>query len=113
MVAYGAAIRTGLRIAGRIDKKYNINKIFIEKHVPPQWRRPAGLAFDVAGLVGTGIAIYSYLTENSNNGILAPQVYEPYATYKQYKTRHRPTRRYRKQCYPAFRFSKSRRQSRY
>ncbi len=63
MVAVGRGIRTAIQIAGKIDKKYNINKIFIEKYVPPGYRRYARAAFDIAGTAGLVVSGLSYISD--------------------------------------------------
>ncbi len=105
MVLVGTAIRQGLRIAGRIDRKYNINKIFVDKYVPPGYRKNVRLAFDVAGTLGGGYGIYNLIQslyapdspgQPSEDGFRQKiQQRKLSKTYKSYKTRCRPTIRYR------------------
>ncbi len=64
-MAIGAALRTGIRIASKIDKKYNLNKIFIDKYVPPGHRQLARRAFDIAGIGGMVISGISYYYDNA------------------------------------------------
>ncbi len=82
MVAIGRAVRTGLRIAGKIDRKYNINKIFIDKYVPPGYRKLARTAVDAGGLGGIFISGASYLMDNAiqKANVGSP----PYSQYKAY-----------------------------
>ncbi len=89
MVAALRALRTGLQIAGKIDKKYNINKIFIDKYVPPGYRKVAGFAYDAAGLAGIFIAAASYYY---GNGIQKATVGPQTSEFSQ--ERSRPTRRF-------------------
>ncbi len=98
-MAYGSAIRQGLRIAGKIDKKYNLNKIFIDKYFPPGYRKTAKKIVDYAGAAGGGYGIYNFiqsLNAPDSPGMSAQipfQRYEP-KTRKSYKTRGRQARCY-------------------
>ncbi len=107
-MAYGQAIRQGLRIAGRIDRKYNINKIFIDKYFPPGYRATARKIVDIAGVFGGGYGIYNFI--QSLNAPASPgnpdavpfQKQRPkFTSRKSYKTRNRPTvcRPYRRRKY--------------
>ncbi len=98
MVAIGTAIRTGLRLAGRIDKKYNINKIFVEKYVPPGYRKTVNRIFDVAGTLGGGLGIYNtiqslYAPDTPGNDAIPQIQRKRFTPSKSYKTRYRQTKR--------------------
>ncbi len=104
-IAIGRAIRTGIYIAGKVDRKYNINKIFVEKYVPPGYRNIVNKIFDI-GLTGSGIyGLYKALSaEDSpgNSGQIPFQKQPQTTTSKSYKTRRRQTSRYgtrRRKCY--------------
>ncbi len=97
-MAYGTAIRQGLRIAGRIDRKYNINKIFIDKYAPPGWRPGLRKIVDIAGTLGGGYGIYKYVTSFQDDdggleqdGLPTENVIK---TDKSYQTRGRYPRRF-------------------
>ncbi len=96
MVYLRTAIKTGFRIAGRIDKKYNLNKIFVDKYVPPGYRKTANRLIDIAGAVGGGYGIYRYITDDTlvNGGFSKIQPRNGYAPSKPYKTRSGPAKRY-------------------
>ncbi len=92
-------VRQGLRLAGKIDRKYNINKIFIEKYFPPGYRKPAGRIVDIAGTLGGGYGLYGFLED-----LLTPDTaqrraqipfkkFYPITSRKSYQTRGRPTER--------------------
>ncbi len=61
-MAISTVIRQGLRLAGKIDRKYNINKIFIEKYFPPNLRQPARRIVDIAGALGGGYSVYGVIS---------------------------------------------------
>ncbi len=103
-MAYGSAIRQGLRIAGRIDRKYNINKIFVEKYVPPGYRQTVRRIFDITGTLGGGYGLY-----NAYQSLIAPdtpgnRAFPPFQpqtkTGTPYQTRGRQSRRYNTRCSP-------------
>ncbi len=101
-MAYGAAIRQGLRIAGRIDSKYNINKIFIDKYAPPAYRPGLRKFVDIAGTAAGGYGIYNFLSnlaeDSPGNAVQTP--FKKYVTSrKSYQTRSGSTKRYsRRYC---------------
>ncbi len=99
MVLVGQAIRQGLRIAGKIDRKYNINKIFIDKYVPPGYRKTTRQIVDIAGIIGGGYGIYNALIapDSPGNDAIPFQRNErsKSKTYKSYKTRFRQSVRCR------------------
>ncbi len=90
-------LKQGLRIAGKIDRKYNLNKIFIQKYVPPGYRARANKLVDIAGTLGGGYGIVRFLEslyapETPGNGASIP--FKKYAPPGQsYKTRYRYTSR--------------------
>lgn len=87
-----------VRIVGRIDRKYNINKIFIDKHVPPHLRGPARKLVDIAGTLGGGYGLVKfveslYASDSPGNGASVP--YKKFTpARKPYKTRGGFSRRY-------------------
>ncbi len=91
-----AGLRTGIRLAGKIDRKYNLNKIFIQKYVPPGYRKTANKLVDIAGIVGGGYGIYNALIapDTPGNSATIPFQKQP-KTYKPYQTRGRLTTGYR------------------
>ncbi len=104
MVYLHSAVRTGFRIAGKIDKKYNINKLFVDKYVPPGYRKNVNRIFDAVGTLGGGYGIYNaiqslYAPDSPGNGASIP-FKKLSKTGKSYKTRFRQTRCYcgRKRC---------------
>ncbi len=101
MVLVGQAIRSGLRLAGKIDRKYNINKIFIDKYVPPGSRKLARQIVDIAGIAGGAYGLYQYLIadDSPGNGASIPFRKLP-QTSKSYKTRGRSAVRFRRSCKP-------------
>ncbi len=116
-MAYGTAIKRGLQIAGKIDKKYNLNKIFIDKYLPPGYRKTAYKIVDITGALGGGYGIYQFVNSliqgdnNLNDGI--PQTYNgQQKTYPKNKTRYRSTARTHFKCPPNFYPNKSYRYSR-
>jgi len=98
-MAYGTAIRQGLRIAGKIDKKYNLNKIFIDKYFPPGYRKTAHKIVDIAGTFGGGYGLYRfaqslYAPDSPGNDAIPEQRFKT-TTSKSYKTRSRQPARCR------------------
>ncbi len=99
-MAYGTAIRRGFTIAGKIDKKYNLNKIFINKYVPPGYRKTANKIVDITGALGGGYGLYRFAQsllapDTPGNSAPIPFQKQKYAeTSKSYKTRGRQARRY-------------------
>ena len=92
------AIRQGLRIVGKIDRKYNINKIFVSKYVPPGYRKTANTLIDLAGTVGGGYGLYNFAqtllapdTPGNDDALRTIQRKKQYGTktYSQNKTRRR------------------------
>ncbi len=98
------AIKRGLQIAGRIDKKYNINKIFIDKYAPPHLRKSLNKIVDIGGTLGGGYGIVRFLESlyapqspgNPPDGSFSKRNEKFTKTGKSYKTRRR-----RSVCYPA------------
>ncbi len=92
------AFKRGLQIAGRIDQKYNINKIFIQKYFPPGYRKTANKIVDIAGSLGGGYGIVRFVESlyakppSLSNGFQKTDVYAP---SKSYKTRSRQSVRNR------------------
>ncbi len=87
MVLTKTLVKQGFRTLGRIDRKYNINKIFVEKYVPPGYRQTVRRIFDITGALGGGYYIYSALdTFLNQNAVFSPKPKLP-KTYSQYKTR--------------------------
>ncbi len=92
-------LKQALKIAGRIDRKYNINKIFIDKHVPPHLRSPARKLVDIAGTLGGGYGIVRfveslYAADTPGNGATIPfKRTKQYTSRKSYQTRSGRTRR--------------------
>ncbi len=108
----GTAIRQGLRLAGKIDKKYNLNKIFIDKYAPPGYRKTLHKIVDVAGALGGGYGIYRFgqsLLESETPGMggQIPFKRVRFTSRKSYQTRSRPTeracRRYNEYRKPSYR----------
>ncbi len=113
-MAYGSAIRRGLQLAGKIDKKYNLNKIFIDKYVPPGYRKTAYKIVDVTGALGGGLGLYRFaqslyedFSEPRSNAIPSQKYISK--TYKSYKTRYRFSRRCRPRSSNSAYFNKYRR----
>ncbi len=102
MVLIGQAVKSGLRLAGKIDKKYNLNKIFIQKYVPPGYRKTANRIVDIAGTLGGGYGLYNFVeslyapSTPGNPNAFQTKSRQRNATYKSYKTR----RRRATSCYP-------------
>ncbi len=111
------AIKQGIRIIGRIDRKYNLNKIFIQKYVPPGYRKTANKLVDIAGTVGGGYGIVRFVetlyapdTPGNDIGIPFQKKQRP-QTYKSYKTRGRQTVRFGRRYCPRPESYQSRRRS--
>ncbi len=83
MVLIGQAIRQGFRLAGKIDKKYNLNKIFVDKYVPPGYRKTAYRLIDIAGIGGMVISSAFYLLDEPNAKIRPQKLQQE--TYSQYQ----------------------------
>ena len=101
-----AGIRAGIKLAGKIDRKYNINKIFIDKYVPPHMRKPARQLVDILGTTGGAYGVYKALyapDTPGNDNAQIPFKKQP-QTSPPYKTRGRQSTgfygRNRQQCYP-------------
>ncbi len=107
MPAIVPIVKRGLYLAGRIDKKYNINKIFIQKYVPPGYRSTANKIVDIAGALSGGYGIYGFINSliapdsPGNSGFPEIQQKQRFTSRKSYKTRLRPTvcRPYRRRKY--------------
>ncbi len=102
-----AGIKRGINLAGKIDKKYNLNKIFIQKYVPPGYRKTANKLVDIAGMVGGGYGIYNAFIAPDSPGNNAPTIYKkqpetykPYQTRGGFATRTRSRRPIKQRCYP-------------
>ncbi len=103
------ALKRGLQIAGRIDQKYNINKIFIQKYVPPGYRKTANKLVDITGTIGGGYGIVRFIESlyaPDTPGMSGQIPFKPKAsTYQQDKARLRRTgrsgSRKRRKCIPA------------
>ncbi len=98
-------IKRGLYLAGRIDKKYNINKIFIDKYAPPGYRKTLNRIVDIGATLGGGYGIYNFaqsLIAEDSPGNSAPIPFKKFSkTGKSYKTRGRfPVRSSRRYCKP-------------
>ncbi len=96
-----AGLRTGLRIAGRIDQKYNINKIFVNKYVPPGYRKLTNRIFDIVGTAGGGYGLYQGLqsllapdSPGNMDAIQTPKFRKQFTSRKSYQTRRRRPRCY-------------------
>lgn len=100
------ALRKALYFAGRIDQKYNINKIFIQKYAPPHYRKRLNKLVDIGGTLGGGYGIY-----NAINTLIAPDTpgnenakipfqRQRDASYKSYKTRSGRARSNWRWCRP-------------
>ncbi len=111
-MVYISAIKRGLALAGRIDQKYNINKIFIQKYVPPGSRKTVNKIVDIAGALSGGYGLYSFINSliapdpPGNSGFPEIQQRQRFTSRKSYKTRYRsavcrPNRRskYRNRTY--------------
>ncbi len=97
-MAYSTAIKRGFAIAGKIDKKYNLNKIFIDKYFPPGYRKTAHKIVDIAGVAGGGYGIYNfiqslYAPDTPGNDAQIPFQRTRNETGSPYKTRRRRTAR--------------------
>ncbi len=112
-MAYGTAVRQGLRLAGRIDRKYNINKIFIQKYAPPHYRNRLNKLVDITGALGGGYGIYNFaqsLLESETPGMggqIPFRKFRKITSRKSYQARRGPTeracRRYNKYRKPSYR----------
>ena len=109
-MAYGTIIRQGLRLAGKIDRKYNLNKIFIDKYFPPGYRQTAKKYVDIAGALGGGYGIVRFVeslyapdTPGNDNAFQKIQQRKQFTSRKSYKTRRRPSTRYCRQ-YPKYQY---------
>ncbi len=97
-------LRTGIKLAGRIDRKYNINKIFVDKYVPPGYRKLTRQIFDAAGFIGGGYGLYNVIQSlyapdtPGNSGQTVFQKRQQYTPRKSYQTRRRSTNRYGPEC---------------
>ncbi len=97
-------LKQAVRIAGRIDRKYNLNKIFIQKYVPPGYRKSANKLVDIAGLLGGGLGIVRfieslYAADTPGNGATIPfKKRQQFTTRKSYQTRRRYSRRNPSRC---------------
>ncbi len=109
MVAIGAGIRTGFKVLQKIDRKYNINKIFVEKYVPPGYRKTVNRIFDYGLTTAGAISLWEYLNNDQtfqpgNNAPIQPR--NGFKTGTPYKTRYRQSTRYGSRnptrCYPNF-----------
>ncbi len=83
MVLVGQAIRQGLRIAGRIDRKYNLNKLFVEKYVPPGYRKTVNRITDLALTASGGYSLYNIWDDLTNNAV-PPKLQTSYRFRKTY-----------------------------
>ncbi len=110
-MGYIRAVKTGLRIAGRIDQKYNVNKIFVNKYVPPGYRKLTNRIFDIAGTLAGGYGLYGFINsliapDSPGNSAPIPFQKQFPQTYKSYQTRSRRSGRtsysckYRYNSYP-------------
>ncbi len=112
------AIKRGLYIAGRIDRKYNINKIFIQKYAPPGYRKQLNRLVDIGGTIGGGYGLYQFINsliapETPGNGAQIPfKKQRPFfKANKSYQTRGRRAERNRFRCHGQYYSNSSRRQS--
>ncbi len=102
-----AAIKRGIYLAGRIDKKYNINKIFIDKYVPPGYRKSLYKIVDIAGTLGGEYGIVRfieslYAPDSPGNDIGIPTQRNGFKASSQSKARSRQTSRYSRWCKPRY-----------
>ncbi len=102
-MAIVGVLKQGLRIAGRIDRKYNINKIFVEKYVPPHLRSRTRKIIDIAGTLGGSYGLIRFIESlyapDTPGNYAAPLPRKEYTkTYKSNKTRYRQTSRTRRKC---------------
>ncbi len=104
-MALSSTIKKAIGIAGRIDQKYNVNKIFVNKYVPPGYRKYINKIFDIAGTVSGGYGLYSfieslYAPDTPGNGGTIPFKKTKFKTGKSYQARRRrpkcPSRRRRR-----------------
>ncbi len=114
LVAAGQAVKIGLRFVQKVDKKYNLNKIFVDKYVPPGYRKIVNAIYDVAITGGGLYALYEGLTSGTTpdieDGFQTPVKYVS-KTSPTYKTRYRQSRRYSGRCKPEYRYNRSNRYS--
>ncbi len=88
-------LKQAVRIAGKIDRKYNLNKIFIQKYVPPGYRTRANKLVDIAGTLGGGYGIVRfveslYAADSPGNGApIYQKKKQQYTPRKSYQTRRR------------------------
>ncbi len=105
------AVKQALKIVGKIDNKYNLNKIFIQKYVPPGYRSRANKIVEIAGALGGGYRIVRfveslYAPDTPGNGASNfPQKQPRFTSRKPYQTRsgqaRRTSSRYRYKCSPS------------
>ncbi len=117
MVYAKTAIKQGLRILGRIDQKYNINKIFINKYVPPGYRKTVGKIFDVTGALGGGLGLYNLYeslttSPGSTDYSPIPQITPSYNKYQKRGRKFKYSSRKYKYCYPNRKYNTRRSYSR-
>ncbi len=97
-----------MRLTGKIDRKYNINKIFIDKYFPPGYRKTAHKIVDVTGALAGGYGIYglaSSLLDDDDDQDGGPTFFQPSKTNKFYKKSNRfrrspGSKRGKFKCYP-------------
>ncbi len=108
-------IRTGLRLASRIDRKYNLNKIFVEKYVPPGYRKLVNRFFDIGLTLSGGYGIYNALIAPDTPGNSAPifQQKKQFTPRKPYQTRVRRTGSNRIRCPEQYKPDYNKRRSSY
>ncbi len=88
-------LKQAVKIAGKIDRKYNLNKIFIQKYVPPGYRTRANKIVDIAGSLGGGYGIVRFveslyaIDSPGNSAPIQQQRKQRFKTSKSYKTRRR------------------------
>ncbi len=92
------AVKRALTLAGRIDQKYNINKIFIQKYAPPHYRKTLNKIVDIAGTLAGGYGLYNAINaliaeDSPGIGAQIPFRKKQFTTGKSYKTRSGYTRR--------------------
>ncbi len=88
-----SGLKQGLKIAGKIDRKYNLNKIFIQKYVPPGYRSRANKIVDIAGSLGGGYGIVRFIeslyAEDTPGNRATIPFKKQYPSGKPYQTRSR------------------------
>ncbi len=99
------AIKEATKIAARIDNKYNLNKIFIQKYVPPGYRSRANKIVEIGGALGGGYGIIRFIeslyapdTPGNHAVPLPAKTPKQFTSRKSYKTRSGQTNRYRTRC---------------